>query len=260
MTMAKYDLADQLVCHIAREFGPEDNFAVTAMGIAPLTGAALAVKLYAPGLIMPGAGALGDKGLWSSGLRMPPIPWPQDLLIGPCSRPDIFEAVAGGKWVNFMGPAQLDKFGNANLSVIGDKKNPKVALQGSRGMADNTVNAPRNYYWIPQQTTRIFVDTVDFISGVGYTPARLRGDLRWGALEKVFTNLGVFDFDKKTGRMRLKAVWTGVSSQQVVENTGFELIMPSSVPEAGPPTDEELSLLRDEVDPMGIRKMELGLP
>lgn len=258
--MAKYDLAEQLVCHIAREFGPEDNFAVVAMGIVPLIGTALGVKLYAPGIIMLGMrGGLGNKGLWSSGLRMPPIPWPEDLTIAPCSRIDVFEAVAGGKWCIFMGPVQLDKFGNANLSVIGDKKNPKVALQGSRGMPDNTVNAPREYYWVPQHTTRIFVDTVDFISGVGYTPARLRGELKWGAPEKVFSNLGIFDFDKKTGRMRLKAVWTGVSPQQVVENTGFELIMPSSVPEAGPPTDEELSVLRGEIDPMGIRKMELGI-
>ena len=79
---------------------------------------------------------------------------------------------------------------------------------------------------------------------------------KWGPVERVISNLGVFDFDEKSQRMRLKSVHTGVTVQQVVENTSFELLLPEPVPETEPPSVEEILLMREVVDPAGIKRLD----
>lgn len=256
-----YTLEEQIVSHMAREFGPSDEFAAGGMSIMSLLGVALAMELYAPRLIAYAPEKFGARGRLTRGLRFPLLPGKnQELWIASYNGVEAFEKIASGKWCNFMGASQIDMYGNANLCLIGDKKRPTIALQGSRGMPCNTTNAPRQYYWIPQHTKRLFVEKVDYISGVGYTPERLRGELHWGATEKVFSNLGAFDFDKKTGRMRLHSLWSGISLQNVVENTGFELLMPKKAAEADQPTAEELHAIRDIIDPLGVRRLEFANP
>lgn len=157
-----------------------------------------------------------------------------------------------------MQPAQIDKFGNMNISLIGDKKKPKAALVGSRGVPDNTSNGGRVYYNVADHNVRSFVEKVDFVSGCGHTGARKEGLIKYGHPKKVFSNLGVFDFDEKTGRMRVVSLNIGVTKQQVVDNTGFELIWPNPVPETPAPTEQELMYIREIVDPAGIRRADFA--
>jgi glutaconate CoA-transferase subunit B len=168
----------------------------------------------------------------------------------------IWELVFGAKWNIIMQPVQIDQFGNANLSLVGDKTRPERVFTGSRGFPDNTVYCERVYYFVPEHTTRVFVDRVDFVSGVGCGPAREEIEIDTGTPALVFSDLGIFDFDKATGRMRVKSVHTGVELQEVIQNTGFELLLPDVVQVTESPTEDELRLIRDEIDPLGMRRLD----
>jgi acyl CoA:acetate/3-ketoacid CoA transferase beta subunit len=157
-----------------------------------------------------------------------------------------------------MQPVQIDQFGNANLSLVGDKIKPERVFVGSRGFPDNTVYCERVYYFVPEHTRRVFVNHVDFISGVGHGPEREKIRIPNGAPQLVFSNLGVFDFDMPTGRMRIKSIHTGIELKSVVENTEFDLLIPETVQESDPPNQEELRLIREEIDPFGMRRLDFA--
>jgi glutaconate CoA-transferase subunit B len=172
------------------------------------------------------------------------------------SMDELFTIVMRGEWLVIVTPAQLDKFGNSNISVIGDWRKPKVQLIGPRGVPDDSVSVHKMYYFIPNHNPRSLVNKVDFICGVGYGEARERGEVKYGAPELVITNLGVFDFAEDTHRMRIKSLHPRVSLDNVVANTGFELIIPQNIEETEPPTEEEVRLIREEIDPWGVRRLD----
>jgi glutaconate CoA-transferase subunit B len=158
-----------------------------------------------------------------------------------------------------VGAAQLDMYGNANNSVIGsDYHAPKVRLPGTAGLGDMGSIGKLLYYWNPNHNPRSLVEKVDFVSAAGYLGG---GDERenlglTGGPQAVVTNLAVLDFDPETKRMRLQSVHPGVTNEQVQEATGFELMIPDDVPETAVPTEEQIRLIRDEIDPDGMRKRE----
>lgn len=157
----------------------------------------------------------------------------------------VFDLLSSGRRHVFMMPVQIDRFGNMNLSSIGDHDRPKVQVIGCRGAPGNTVNHTTSY-WVPKHSPRVFVDKVDFVSGVGIN--------RGGRPKFVITNLGMFDFGET---MRVKSLHPGVELHEVIENTGFELEVPDHFPSTRDPTDEELRLIREVLDPDGLRKKEL---
>jgi len=158
-----------------------------------------------------------------------------------------------------LGASQIDQFGNQNIACIGPWNKPKVQLLGVRGAPGNTASHTTSY-WIPSHTARVFVEQVDMVSGIGYQRAASAGATVQAQHEirRVITNLGVFDFETADHAMRLRSVHPGVTADQVVAATGFELVIPSDVPSSRLPTDEELRLIRDVFDPSGLRKAELG--
>ncbi|MDY7038021.1 MAG: hypothetical protein SV375_17895, partial [Thermodesulfobacteriota bacterium] len=87
---------------------------------------------------------------------------------------------------------------------------------------------------------------------------RKEGLVKWGAPVRIITNLCVLDFDEETGGVRLKSVHSGISLDQVKENTGFELIIPDKVVETDAPTDEELHWIREIIDPAGISQLDFA--
>lgn len=254
--MTTYTIEEQIVTQIARSFGPEDDFLTVGVTNCGLVGLVLAQRLYAPRLKLcmdaKGRSALLSNVSFPFMLGNPPEKFIETLA----TNEEIFGWLIKGKWNIIMQPVQIDKFGNTNLAVVGDKRKPSRFFVGPRGVPDNTTNGARIYYVIPDHNPRVFVESVDYICGVGYGPERKQGVVKWGAVHRVFSNLGVFDFDEKIGRMRLKSVYTGISAQQVIDNTGFELIMPEPVPETEPPTPEELHLIREVIDPMGISRLD----
>ncbi len=152
----------------------------------------------------------------------------------------------------FLGGAQIDKYGNLNSTVLGDYHSPKVRFPGSGG-----ANAFASFAWktmiIMNHEKRRFLEKVDFITSPGYLDgpgSREKIGLPPGTGPyRVYTTLCTFDFDEKTRRMRLFALSPGVTKEDVMANTGFEIIIPSKIKETEPPTREELRILRDEVDP-----------
>ncbi|PIU57447.1 MAG: hypothetical protein COS88_01090 [Chloroflexi bacterium CG07_land_8_20_14_0_80_51_10] len=254
-----YTLEEQLVCQLAREFGPDDNVVAAGMLNYTFVAVALAQRLYAPQLgFYMDAGVTKGKGTLMSGVRYPFAAGrpPEDFVDSLLTSEEIFAFLLAGKWNIFMQPVQVDKFGNTNLSLVGDMKKPTRVFVGSRGLPDNTTNAGRTYFTVPNHSARVFVEKIDFISGVGYGPERRQGNVKYGAPRKIFTNLCVLDIDEKTKQLRLHSVHKGVTVDQVKGNTSFELIMPKSVPETDPPTQEEIKLLREIIDPAGIRRLD----
>jgi glutaconate CoA-transferase subunit B len=152
--------------------------------------------------------------------------------------------------VAFLGASQIDRFGNINTSVIGDYKKPKVRLPGSGGACDIAINAGKVFVIMPQ-STRTFVERVDFVTSPGHLAGKRPES--WPGLgpEIVVTGLGTYRFDED-GAMYLESLHPGATADQVRANSGWELRIPAGVGETAPPTDEELDLIRRELDPEGI--------
>jgi acyl CoA:acetate/3-ketoacid CoA transferase beta subunit len=157
----------------------------------------------------------------------------------------IFDLLSSGRRHVFMMPVQIDRFGNMNLSAIGDHGKPKVQVIGSRGAPGNTISHATSY-WVPRHTSRTFVEQVDFVSGLGTD--------RGGLVQYVITNLGVFDFEGPDETMRVRSLHPGVTMDEVRENTGFD-IDGDDVP-TREPTAEELELIAS-LDPKGTRTSEV---
>jgi acyl CoA:acetate/3-ketoacid CoA transferase beta subunit len=161
----------------------------------------------------------------------------------------MFDVVWGGKRHVMMGATQVDRYGNQNIAALGDPAKPKVQLLGFRGAPGNTVCNPTSYF-VPNHSPKVFVEQVDLVTGVGWD----RGCLE---IRRVVSNLGVFDFATADHRMRLRTVHPGVTVEEVEEATAFELVIDDTLDESRLPTDEELALIRDVLDPQGLREAEI---
>jgi acyl CoA:acetate/3-ketoacid CoA transferase beta subunit len=173
----------------------------------------------------------------------------------------MFDIVWSGRRHVMMGATQVDRFGNQNIACIGPWAKPKAQLLGVRGAPGNTVNNPTSYF-VPAHGPRVFVETVDCVSGVGYDRAVAAGPAasEFHEIRRVISNLGVFDFETPDHAMRLRSVHPGVSVEQVVEATGFALVVPDDVPETRAPSDDDLRLINDVLDPNGLREAEVAAP
>ncbi len=151
----------------------------------------------------------------------------------------------------FFRPAQVDAQGNFNNVALGkDYKRPFMRLPGTGGIPDVTTFSDEVYLYVPRHSKVTFVKKVDFVSGLGHTPDRVRGS---GPVYCI-TDLGQFDWDD--GRMRLTSYHRDVDIKRIQRKTGFELVIAPDIHQTPPPTEEEVRLLREEIDPLGIRKLE----
>jgi glutaconate CoA-transferase subunit B len=161
--------------------------------------------------------------------------------------------------IEWFRPAQVDQYGNTNNICIGEWDNPKVRLPGCAGIADFSMFYSRgSFLYTPRHNKRTFVPTekLFFTSGVGFPEGK--PSLCGGAGPQcVVTDLAYLDFDEKSKRMRVSSIHPDSTLEEVKENTGFELLVPDNIIETNPPSEEELSLLREKVDPLGIRKLEV---
>jgi acyl CoA:acetate/3-ketoacid CoA transferase beta subunit len=155
-----------------------------------------------------------------------------------------------------MGAAQLDRYGNQNISAIGDWAKPKAQLLGVRGAPGNTINHPVSY-WVGKHSTRVFVEHVDLVSGIGYDRAARLG-APFHEIRLVVTDKAVLDFDTADRSMRLRSAHRGVSADEVRALTGFPLVVPADLAVTPEPTEVELALIRGKLDPAGLGAKELG--
>ncbi|HEY6793552.1 MAG TPA: CoA-transferase [Kineosporiaceae bacterium] len=171
---------------------------------------------------------------------------------------DVLQLVATGRRHVMMGASQLDRYGNQNISAIGDWARPSSQLLGVRGAPGNTINHPTSY-WVPRHSPRVFVPAVDMVSGVGYDRAAgvpAPGN-RFHDVRQVVTNLAVLDFATPDRSMRLRSVHPGVTVDEVRAATGFPLAVPDDVPSTPVPGPDELDLIRGRLDPEGQRDREV---
>ena len=159
--------------------------------------------------------------------------------------------------IEFFRPAQIDQYGNTNNICIGDWDKPKIRLPGAAGILDFSMFYARgSFLYTPRHDTRTFVEKLDFISGVGF-PKGKPSICGGSGPQCVITNLAYLDFDNDTKSMRLGSLHPGVNLETLKDSTGFELIIPDKLKETRPPTVSEITLLREKVDPLNIRKLEV---
>ncbi len=152
----------------------------------------------------------------------------------------------------FFRPGQIDMHGNFNNIAFGDDYvRPRLRLPGTGGIPDVTTYSDDLHLYVPRHSRVTFVPKLDFLSGLGYHPSRKHGR----GPQYLITDLGQFDFSN--GRMRLTTLHPGVSLERIQKRTGFELDIAPDLCETPPPTIEDLRLLREEIDPLGIRRLEL---
>ncbi len=156
----------------------------------------------------------------------------------------------------FFRPAQVDPFGNFNNIAFGKdylelgRRKPRLRLPGSGGIPDVTTFMNNIYMYVPRHSRLTFVEQLDVRSGLGHSPQRSHGAGPRGLI----TDLGVFDF--LNGRLRLTSYHRGTTIEHIQGRTGFKLEISPRVCETPLPTSEELYLLRHEIDPLEIRRLE----
>jgi acyl CoA:acetate/3-ketoacid CoA transferase beta subunit len=202
-------------------FRGEGRILASAFGTAPRLGARLAKSTFAPDLVLTdGATTIVDA---------------EGTPLGHLSFSRVFDLVWAGRRHAILGASQLDRHGNANLSCIGPWGQPKIQLLGARGLPGNTKCHPCSY-WLPKHSDRVFVDAVDFVSGLGT-------DRGAHELRAVITDLGVFDFGGPRDTLRLKTLHPGSTVESVHERTPFEVAVADDLAETRGATAEELDLL-----------------
>lgn len=170
----------------------------------------------------------------------------------------IFDVVWSGRRHVMMMATQVDRFGNQNISCIGEWARPKTQLIGVRGAPGNTINHTTSY-WVPAHSTRSFVEHVDMVGGVGYDRAHAAGAAaeRFHEIRVIISNLGVFDFATPDHAMRLRSRHPGVEVAEITAATGFELVIGDEVPTSRLPEADELEIIREVLDPTRLRDKEL---
>jgi len=249
--MSDYNTMELMICCAAREL--EDGATVGVGTGAPCATAMLAQKTSSPNLVI----------FFEAGGVAPLIPtmpisvgdsrttWKANMASGMA---DVMETCCRGMVdYTFLGGAQIDMYGNLNSTMIGgDYEKPKVRFPGSGGANDFA-----SFCWkmmvITPQDARRFSEKLDFITTPGYLEggdSRDKAGLPKGSGPyKIITNMAILDFDPDSKRMRISSINPGYSEKDVRENCGFELLTAPKVTDTKPPTDEELRILREEVDP-----------
>ncbi len=227
--------ADVCAVAIAELFRGDGEILASPMGLLPSLGARLAKRTFEPELLISDGEAL--------------LLTDESTVEGWLPYRKVFEVLAHGTRHVVMGANQLDRYGNQNISCIGGHAKPTRQLLGFRGAPGNTVNH-RTSYWVPRHSIRVFVPSVDVVSGVGYD----RGAGRFHDVYRVVTNLAVLDFATTDHTMRLVSIHPGVTPDEVQADTGFPLDTKEAT-NTRLPTEAELRIL-DELDPDGRRHRE----
>jgi acyl CoA:acetate/3-ketoacid CoA transferase beta subunit len=248
----QYSADEYMVVSISRQI---DDGEVVVQGLAtPLVAAAylLAKHTHAPNIYF--ASAIGQSLCRESApLGLTTV---EKLWIDKAMTDIGFISVAADflptlKPKEYFRPAQVDQHGNFNNIAFGsDYQKPRLRLPGTGGIPDVTTYLDNIYLYVPRHSRVTFVEKLDYLSGLGHSPHRLQGS----GTRALISDFGCFDF--LNGRMRLVSYHPMVTPERIQARTGFELDIPSEVAETPAPSDEEIRLLRERIDPLGIRRLE----
>ena len=240
---------DQLITACSRAWDNDGEVLASGIGVVPRLAASLAMQRN-PDLMMTDSEAFMVSEPVPVGPRNGYEPQ-RETWMG-FSR--IFDNVWSGKRHALVGPTQIDRFGQANISAIGDYAKPKIQMLGVRGFPGNSISHA-NSFFVPNHSTRVFVDgEVDMVASIGYNPERLPKGFSFDDIDirLIVTNLCVMDFGGPDRQLRLVSVHPGVAVDTVIENTAFAIDIPDDIAETPAPTDEELTWI-DRFDPNNLR-------
>jgi len=250
----EFTLAELLIVAASEAWRGNGEVIASGLGVIPRLAASVAKMSHSPQLLMTDSEAF---------LVEEPVPLgPRDDVetrySGYLSFERVFECVWGGRRHAMIGPTQVDRWGQTNLSCIGDYRTPKVAMLGVRGLPGNSINH-LNSFFIPAHNTRAFVaGEVDMVSGAGFKDERweegMRRDLM--AIGLIVTDLCVMDFGGPDRAVQVRSVHPGVSFERVQENTGFPLLKACDFKQTVAPSAEQLALIR-RFDPHDYRAAAL---
>lgn len=251
-----FSLAELMVCSASRIFAEDGEVLVTGIGLLPRLAASLAMR-----------SCNTDMMMTDSQSFMLSVPNPVSGLKSHQGQANenwmgfarIFDNVWSGQRHALVGPSQVDRFGQSNISALGGTHDaPKVQLLGVRGFPGNSISHA-NSFFVPQHSTRTFVsDECDVVCSIGYNPDRLpRGySLDDIDVRSVITNLAVLDFNGPDKQMRVVSLHPGVTLEEVRDNTGFDLAVVENLGETPIPSAEQLAIIAD-LDPMDLRSRQL---
>jgi glutaconate CoA-transferase, subunit B len=258
---ARYSLNELVTCAIAQQIHDGDLIFVgvgtngraftLAVGI-PLTAVRLAQLRHAPSaavywgnLLEPDLGNVPRDIRQDTFTQWPAAACPSDTGI----KCDMLARQAFD--VCFDSAAQVDRFGNLNITAIGDYRKPKVRLVGCLAQPEHLAFVPRPIV-VVDLDKRVFVDRVDFITSVGhYQGGRSREEIGLppGGPQIVVTDKAIFDFEPVTKQMRLASLHPGVTKEEVFDLMSFAPLMPEQLKTTPEPDAESLRLIRSVIDP-----------
>jgi glutaconate CoA-transferase subunit B len=250
MTDTSYSLAELVIVACAEAWRGAGEIMATGIGPLPRIGAGLAKMTFAPEI------QTTDGEVWYTTEPVGPGKRTSEPeLEGVANYDRVFSALWSGKRHALVGPVQLDRYGQANISAIGDHKKPKIAMLGARGFPGNSISHPNSFFF-PSHNKRAFIEgEVDFVCMAGYNPARYRNGQPPAGLDlrRIVTNLCVMDFGGPDHQIRVISVHPDVTFEEVQENTGFPLAkIADEIPTSPAPTAEQLEIIA-RIDPNNVR-------
>lgn len=178
---------------------------------------------------------------------------------------DVMGALLHGGRVDlaFIPAASVDRYGNVNTTYRFDDSGRRIRLSGGSGGACDFASLASKLIIIMEHDKKRFQEKLKYITSPGYLDgydSRLKAGLRPGTGPwAMYTTLGRFKFDSETKEMYLDGHYQGVTVEQVKENTGWDLKVSPTVEEIAPPTAEEIRIIREEIDPLGMWRDNLRL-
>ncbi len=252
MSQPPYSLAELIIFAAARAWRNDGELLATGITPLPRLAASFAKTQYNSALM------ITDGENWFVEDPVPPGPRAADLRIvtegwAPYAR--TFDNLWSGKRHAMVAPVQLDRFGQANISVIGDHNKPKAALLGARGFPGNSIHHPNSFFFPVHNSRALVAGEVDFVCMAGYNPARWPGGRMPGKIDLrlIVTNLCVMDFSGPNNAVRLVSLHPGVSFEEVQDNTGFAVVRSEGAIPITPPPDATALAEITRLDPNNVR-------
>lgn len=252
----EYSLAELMIVAGAEAFRNDGEVLATGIGVLPRLAASLAMKTFNQDLMMTDSEAflLSEPNPISG--RKSHEGQKSETWMG-FSR--IFDNVWSGKRHAMIGPTQVDQFGQANISALGGTyEQPKIQMLGVRGLPGNSISHP-NSFFVPAHNTRVFVKgECDLVNSIGYNPERLPKGYQLDDIDIriILTDLCVLNFQGPNHQVSIQSIHSGITLEQVVEATGFELHIPENIPTTPAPTQEQLDVIA-ALDPQNWRSKQL---
>ena len=252
--MMEYTLKEMMTIRAAREIKDRD-IVFTGTGMSVLAAMA-AKKINAPNSIV-----FFETGAIDSQLDELPmsVAGPRVMYASACNLTmvDSFATMqnrnTGNKVIGILGAAQIDIYGNLNTTCIGDYYEPKIRFPGSGGACDVASFVNRSIIFM-EHNRKKFVNKLDYFTSPGFCngyETRKEHDFPGDGPSIVITNMAVMAFDEESKKMYLKSYYPGVTPKIIIENMEFEVDI-SKAYEEQPPTDFELKILREKIDPQRL--------